>query len=130
MPGIRRREFITNVFRSFPSGGQLRTASSPDDRFTWRPWAWALGLWSVAWLPAILLIGFAELVSLIWVLVVSIPAFTVAVGAALIFFVVNLFRRRWRAATSIVLASITFLFAEYVSRKFHDELRWYLLRPY
>src|SRR5215471_3296844 len=119
MPGIRRREFITNVSRSFPSGGQLRTPSSPNDRFTWRPWAWALCLWSVVWLPSILLYGFADLVNIIWWLVVTIPVFTVAVAAALIFFVINLFRRRWRAATSIVLASITFAFAVYVSREFH-----------
>jgi hypothetical protein len=116
MLGIRRREFIT--------------ASSRDDRFTWRPWAWALCLWSVAWLPLILLSGFADLVNLIWLLVVSIPAFTAAVAFALIFFVVNLLRRRWRAATSIVVASITFALAVYVSREFHDELRWYVLRPY
>jgi hypothetical protein len=116
MLGIRRREFIT--------------ASSRDDRFTWRPWAWALCLWCVAWLPLILLSGFRDLVYVLWALVISIPAFTAAVVVPPIFFLINLFRRRWRAATSIVVASITFAFAVYVSREFHDELRWYMLRPY
>ena len=65
-----------------------------------------------------------RVVAMLWMIVVSIPAFTAAPAVALIFFVINLFRRRWRAAASIVLACATFALVAVVSRRFHDELKW------
>jgi hypothetical protein len=69
----------------------------------------------------LLLSGFLDVVFLAWVALVSIPALTAAVALALIFFVVNLFRRRWRAAMSIVTASAAFALPVQVSLMFRDE---------
>ena len=71
-----------------------------------------------------------RVVAMLWMIVVSIPAFTAAPAVALIFFVINLFRRRWRAAASIVLACATFTLVAVVSRRFHDELKWYVWRDH
>jgi hypothetical protein len=82
-----------------------------------------LFLWFVAVLPSILFRS--TLPSMLWKLLVSIPAISIAApGVGLILIVVDLFHRRWRAATSIVLASAVFAFALLGSPKFSDELRW------
>jgi hypothetical protein len=107
----------------------LGMRAPPCDCFTWRPWIWVLFLWFVAALPPILFRS--TLPSILWTLFVSIPAIcVVAPGVGLILVVVNLFRRRWRAATSIVLASAAFAFALLGSLRFSDELRWYVFRSY
>jgi hypothetical protein len=88
-------------------------------------------MWAVAVLPPILLTGTAlDVLAMFWMFVVSIPAFTAAPAVALIFFVLNLFRRRWRAAASIVLACATFALVAVVSGRFHDELKWYVWRDH
>jgi hypothetical protein len=115
---------------STPPSEELTTPISPNyDRFTIGPWITVLCLWVFAVLPSIFHLGTGgltfspELVALI----IVIPVATV-VGA--IRLTVNLSRRRWRAAMSIVLASAAFSIATFSSSKFSDELRWYTLRPY
>jgi hypothetical protein len=103
-------------------------ASPPCDRFIGGPWVTALGLWIVAVLPPIFL-GIGGLLPSPWLLL-SIVAIPVAAVVGLILFVVNLFRLRWRVATSIIFASAAFAFATFGSLKFSDELRWHALRPY
>jgi hypothetical protein len=87
-------------------------------------------MWVVAVLPPLLSSGVWDALFVVWGLVVSIPVFTAAPAVALIFFVLNLFRRRWRAAASIALACATFALVAVVSRRFHDELKWYVLRDH
>src|SRR6266446_5201657 len=113
--------------KTMPSGGPAPPAS-PGDYFTWRPWIWALCLWVVAVLVPISLSGLNDVLGVLWFLLVGIPTLSAAPGVALIFVLVHLVRRRWRAASSIALASAAFAFAALVSREFHDELKWYVLQ--
>jgi hypothetical protein len=88
-------------------------------------------VWAVTVLPIILLAGIVvDPLLVIWVLAVCIPVFTAAPAAALIFFVVNLFRRRWRAAVSIVVACAAFFLLVEVSLVFRDELKWHVWQDY
>jgi hypothetical protein len=88
----------------------------------------ALCLWAVAVLPPIFL-GMGGLLPSPSLLL-SIFAIPVATVVGVILLMVNLFRRRWRAAASIVFASVAFAFATLTSLNSSDELRWHALRPY
>jgi hypothetical protein len=63
-------------------------------------------------------------------LLLSIFLVTAVVMVGLVLLIVNLFRRRWRATVSIVFACAAFASATFSSLKFHDQLRWRVLRPY
>jgi hypothetical protein len=81
------------------------------------------------WVVAVLFLGIGALMPSTWRLW-SIPVISLAIAVGLILSMVNLFRRRWRAGMSIVLASAALAFAILGELKFSNELRWYVLRPY
>jgi hypothetical protein len=103
-------------------------ASPYCDSFSKGPWIAALCLWVVAVLPPIFL-GLGGLLPSPWLLL-SIFAVAAVVMVGLVLLIVNLFLRRWRTAVSMILACAAFASATLSSLKFHDQLRWYALRPY
>jgi Cobalt uptake substrate-specific transmembrane region len=107
---------------------KLATSASGYDHFTSGPWITVLCLWVIAVLPPIFF-GAGGILPSPW-LVLSILVIPVATVVGLILLIVDLFRLRWRAATSIVFASVAFALATFGSLKFSDELRRYTLRPY
>src|SRR5262249_54190037 len=124
LTSVNRAQTTIAKFALF--GEPVSPAAAREDSFTPRPWAEVLVIWILAVLPPILVSG---LVQFLLFILLTIPLILTAPVVGIVRVIYYLFRRRWRAATSTVLAAGGFVLATFWSITFSDELKWHLLRP-